>query len=59
MDFFDEIKRESDTLAGLVLELEGSIPKIGTVCKVSPFTIIVESADLRKIKRLKVIIDEN
>ena len=59
IDFFDEIKGDSDTLAGLVLELEGSIPKIGTTCKVSPFTIVVESADLRKIKRLKVTIDEN
>jgi gliding motility-associated protein GldE len=58
-DFFDTIKGESDTLAGLVLELEGNIPKIGTVCKVPPFTIIVESADLRKIKRLKVTLDEN
>tara|TARA_B000000437_G_scaffold195240_1_gene155586 strand:- start:877 stop:2076 length:1200 start_codon:yes stop_codon:yes gene_type:complete len=59
IDFFDEIKGESDTLAGLVLELEGKIPKIGTVCKVPPFTILVESADLRRIKRLKVTIDEN
>jgi gliding motility-associated protein GldE len=58
IDFFDQIKGESDTLAGLVLEIEGSIPKIGTTCKVPPFTIIVESADLRKIKRLKVTIDE-
>ena len=59
IDFFDDIKGDSETLAGLVLELEGSIPKIGTICKVPPFTIIVESADLRKIKRLKWTIDEN
>ena len=57
-DFLDEIKGESDTLAGLILEIEGSIPKIGTICKIPPFTITVESADLRKIKRLKVTIDE-
>ena len=59
IDFFDKIKGEYDTLAGLVLELEGNIPKIGTVYKIFPFTIVVESADLRKIKRLKVTIDEN
>jgi gliding motility-associated protein GldE len=59
MDLFDAIKGESDTLAGLVLELQGTIPKIGTICKVPPFTIIVESADLRKIKRLKIVVDEN
>ena len=58
IDFFDTIKGESDTLAGLLLELEGHIPKIGTVCTISPYTIIVESADLRKIKRLKVTINE-
>ncbi len=59
VDYFDKIKGESDTLAGLVLELEGNIPKIGTVCKIYPFVIVVESADLRKIKRLKVTINEN
>ena len=59
IDFFDLMKGESDTLAGLVLELEGHIPKIGTVCSIPPYTITVESADLRKIKRLKVTIDEN
>ena len=59
IDFFDAIKGDADTLAGLVLEIEGSIPKIGTICKIPPFTITVESSDLRKIKRLKVSIDEN
>jgi len=58
-DFFDTIKGDSDTLAGLVLEIEGSIPKIGTICEIHPFTIIVESADLRRIKRLKVNISED
>ena len=59
LDFFDEIKGESDSLAGLVLELKGNIPKIGAICKIAPYTIVVESADLRRIKRLKVTIDES
>ena len=59
LDFFDEIKGESDSLAGLILELEGKIPKIGTVCNIPPFTILIESSDLRRIKRLKVTINEN
>ena len=59
ISFFDEIKGESDTLAGLFLELEGEIPKIGNVCKIPPFTLTVESADMRRIKRLKVSINEN
>ena len=59
IDYFDEVKGESDSLAGLVLEIEGRIPKIGTSCKIPPYTMVVESADLRRIKRLKVIINEN
>ena len=58
VNFFDIIKGDYDTLAGLILELEGKIPKIGTICKIPPFTVVVESADLRKIKRLKVCINE-
>ena len=59
MDCFDEIKGESDSLAGLVLEVEGRILKIGDICKIPPYTMLVESADSRQIKRLKVSIDEN
>ena len=57
-NYFDEIKGESDSLAGLVLEVEGKILKIGETCKIPPYTILVESADSKKIKRLKVTINE-
>ena len=59
VDYFDQVKGESDSLAGLVLEIEGRIPKIGTICKIPPYTMVVESADLRRINRLKITIDEN
>jgi len=58
-NYFDEIKGESDSLAGLVLEVKGRILTIGETCKISPYTMLVESADNRKIKRLKVTIDES
>ena len=58
-NYFDEIKGESDSLAGLVLEVEGRILTIGERCKIPPYTMLVESADSRKIKRLKVTIDES
>ena len=58
-DYFDEVKGESDSLAGLVLEIEGRILKIGDVCKIPPYTMLVESADVRRIKRLKVTLNEN
>ena len=52
-DCFDEIKGESDSLAGLVLEVQGKIPKIGEICRIPPYTMLVESADNRRIKRLR------
>ena len=58
LDIFDNVSGEFDSLAGLVLEMHGSMPKVGTVCQLYPFTFKVESADLRRIKRLKVTIDE-
>ncbi len=57
-DYFDDLKGESDSLAGLIIEVEGKIPKIGDICKLPPYNMIVESSDNRKIKRIKVIIDE-
>ena len=58
VDYFDDIKGESDSLAGLVLEVEGKILTIGEVCNIPPYTMLIESADNRRIKRLKVTIDE-
>ena len=58
VDYFDDIKGESDSLAGLVLEVEGKILTIGEVCNIPPYSMLVESADNRRIKRLKVTIDE-
>tara|TARA_B100001142_G_scaffold170032_1_gene169560 strand:- start:3114 stop:4418 length:1305 start_codon:yes stop_codon:yes gene_type:complete len=58
LDCFDDIKGEADSLAGLVLEVEGKIPKIGTICRIPPYTMMVESVDLRRVNRIKVTIDE-
>ena len=57
-DCFDEIKGESDALAGLILEHEGNIPEIGSIIEIPPYTFKVESSDMRRIKRLKVSINE-
>ena len=56
-DYFDNIKGDTETLAGLILEQNGVIPKISEKIKIVPFTFIVESADDRRIKRVKVNID--
>jgi len=58
VDFLDDLKGESDSLAGLILEHEGKIPKIGDVIKIKNFTFQIEAVDLRRIKRIKVSINE-
>ena len=58
VDFLDDLKGESDSLAGLILEHEGKIPKIGDIIKIKHFTLQIEAVDLRRIKRIKVSINE-
>ena len=43
-DFFDKIKGESDSLAGLIVELEGRILKIGEMCHIPPYSFLIESS---------------
>ena len=57
IDYFDEVKGDSDTLAGLILELKGNIPEKGEVLTYKPYTFTIESVDQRRVKRVKVSID--
>jgi len=57
LDYFDDLKGESDSLAGLILEYEGRIPKIRDVIIIKSFTFQIESVDLRRIKRIKVTLN--
>jgi gliding motility-associated protein GldE len=54
----EEVKGESDTLAGLILEVEGRIPAKGEKIKFRHLDFVIESADNRKIKRIKVTINK-
>jgi CBS domain containing-hemolysin-like protein len=58
-DYFDDVKGDSDSLAGLILELKGVIPNKGEVIKFSPYIFTIESSDSRKIKRIKVQIKKD
>jgi len=53
-DPFEKVRGESETLAGLILELTGEIPKKGLVVSYKGFTFIIESADRRRIKEIRV-----
>ena len=53
-DLFEDVRGESETLAGLVLEITGEIPQIGRQLRVNNFTFIIESADKRRIREIRV-----
>jgi putative hemolysin len=54
---FEEVKGESETLAGLILELTGEIPEKDEVIKYRNFSFMIESADRRRIKQIRVEIN--
>jgi gliding motility-associated protein GldE len=58
-EVFEEAKGEADTLGGLLLELERRIPKKGEKIRFENMLFTIESADNRKIKRVKITIDRN
>jgi len=53
-DVFDSVKGESETLAGLILELEGEIPEKGEVIEFMRFSFKVLEVDQRRISRILV-----
>jgi len=57
---FEEIKGESDTLAGLILEIEGEIPQKSSIIKFQNFIFEIEAVDNRRIQKIKVkILEKN
>tara|TARA_Y100000746_G_C15464613_1_gene433251 strand:+ start:708 stop:2039 length:1332 start_codon:yes stop_codon:yes gene_type:complete len=55
-DYFDNLKGDTDTIAGLILESTGYLPKISDEIDFPPYKFIIESVDERKINRVKVVI---
>jgi putative hemolysin len=51
---FEEVKGESESLGGLLLELNGRLPRASKQISFQKFTFTVVSADMRKIKKVKV-----
>ncbi len=54
-DIFEEMRGDADTLAGLILELTGEFPKLNDKVNCKNFIFQIESLDLRRIKKIKVI----
>jgi gliding motility-associated protein GldE len=57
-DLFEEVRGESETLAGLILELTGEIPQKDQVIKYGGFVFRIESSDRRRIKEIRVEINK-
>jgi putative hemolysin len=51
---FERVKADADTLGGFILEMEGRIPQKNEYIKFENYTFTIESADKRKIKRVKI-----
>lgn len=56
-EVFEDAKGEADTLGGLILELEGRIPKKSEKIRFENLLFTIEAADNRKIKRVKITIE--
>ncbi len=52
-DIFSNLRGDSDTLAGLILEVKGEIPQKGETVNILNFTFSIIEADNRKIIKLK------
>jgi len=55
---FDAVAGDSSTLGGLVVELAGKIPMKGERINYDHYTFIIDAADKRKLKRIKLIIND-
>jgi putative hemolysin len=53
-DIFEEVRGESETLAGLILELTGVIPETGKTVQYGNFLFRINLADRRRIKEIYV-----
>ena len=58
-DIFEDVRGESETLAGLILELTGEIPEIDQTIKFEKFVFKIKSADRRRIKEILVEFDND
>ncbi len=56
-DMFEETKGDAETLAGLILELKGEIPKKNEIILHQNFIFQITAVDNRRIKKLKVTIN--
>jgi gliding motility-associated protein GldE len=55
-DLFDDVKGDSETLAGLLLELKGGFPRRNDMIPLKGIEFTVQEMDQRRIKEIKVFL---
>lgn len=55
-DLFDDVKGDSETLAGLLLELRGGFPRMNDMIPLKGIEFTVQGMDQRRIKEIKVFL---
>jgi len=58
-ELFDEVKGESESLGGLVLEIYSDLPKLGDKINFDRFEFYIEAADNKRIQKIKVTIGKD
>ena len=56
---FDEVKGESESLAGLLLELSSKLPRVGEKIEFKDLVFTVVAVDNRRIKRIRIFVKSN
>lgn len=54
-NFFEQVKGESESLGGLLLELHSKLPRAGEKIEYGPFLFTIVAVDVRRIKRVRVL----
>lgn len=55
---FDQMRGDSETVAGLVLEIAGEIPKQNQVFNINGFTFTVLDVSMNRIQKIKITIED-
>jgi CBS domain containing-hemolysin-like protein len=56
-DHFDKVKGDADTLGGLLMEIAEEIPTKGEEINLDDLSFVIESADNRRVKRVKLMLN--
>jgi putative hemolysin len=55
---FDKVRGDSESLGGLILELHGSLPKVGEKIMFENFSFTILTVDQRRIKKVRISVEE-